>query len=250
MTSPAPTDGSVRPTVAAIVFAMPIEADAFERLVTGRVELATERLRLQTGTVAGRSVAWGVSGVGERLADQAARLLVAGHRPRALISAGFAGALTLGFERGQLAYPTRTVVDDGSEPIALASGSDGDGATTIVTVDRVIGDVDAKRRLADASGAGLVDMESHAVAKVAIAEGIPCYGVRVVSDTADQALPREIASLASPQSPWRRLGATLGAVTRRPAVIGDLWHLWEHAVVDGRTLAAGLAGLIASLPDD
>jgi hypothetical protein len=40
----------------------------------------------------------------------------------------------------------------------------------------------------------------------------------------------------------------VGALGRRPAVARDVWRLWEHAVVDSRTLAAAVADLIGRLP--
>ncbi|MFM8290563.1 MAG: hypothetical protein ACKOC4_02545, partial [Planctomycetia bacterium] len=67
------------------------------------------------------------------------------------------------------------------------------------------------------------------------------------SDDATQALPPEAMALARPQSTARRFGAVLGALGRRPAVAVDLWRLYEHAVVDGRTLAAALEALCAVL---
>jgi hypothetical protein len=48
----------------------------------------------------------------------------------------------------------------------------------------------------------------------------------------------------------RRLGAALGAIGRRPRAALDLWGLYENAVVDGRALAAALADLCRSLPED
>jgi hypothetical protein len=35
---------------------------------------------------------------------------------------------------------------------------------------------------------------------------------------------------------------------RRPRLALDLWRLYEHAVVDGRSLAVALADLCAGLP--
>jgi hypothetical protein len=45
----------------------------------------------------------------------------------------------------------------------------------------------------------------------------------------------------------RRLGAALGALGRRPRAAFDMWTLWEHAVVDGRTLAAALEEFVREL---
>jgi adenosylhomocysteine nucleosidase len=115
-------------------------------------------------------------------------------------------------------------------------------------VPSVIATVEAKRQLAARSGAQVVDMETHAVASVARAAGLDCASVRVVSDDASQELPREVAALAAPQPPLRRLGSVVGAIGKRPRAAVDLWRLWEHAVIDGRTLAEALADLLRSLP--
>lgn len=119
---------------------------------------------------------------------------------------------------------------------------------TILTVSHVIASVEEKRRLAARSGGHVVDMETHAVAAAARSTGLACASVRVVSDDATQELPPEVASLAAPQSAMRRLGSAVAAVGRRPRAAIDLWRLYEHAVIDGGTLAAALVRLIDSLP--
>lgn len=234
---------------AAIIFAVAIEADAFARQATGPREFRAGGLTFHEGMVAGRRVAWCVAGIGGGPAARVAQLLVDGHRPRVLVSAGFAGGLDPALARGSVARASRVVAADGGRPFPL-----GDHAAasplTIVTVDRVVRTAVAKRELAAQCGAHLVDMETHAVADVAAANGLSCLSVRVISDDAAHELPAEITRLAAPQSPLRRLGAAVGAIGRRPSAAVDLWRLWEHAVVDGRTLAAALVESIAALPDD
>jgi adenosylhomocysteine nucleosidase len=233
-----------------IVFAVPIEADAFERLATGRVETRSETLVFHEGQVGGRRVAWCVGGVGGPAADMATKLLIAGHRPALVISAGFAGAIDPDILRGSVVRPARSVDASGQSGMPLwtdvptAAGTAG----SIVTVEHVVATVEDKRRLREQSGAQLVDMETHAVARVASAAGLPCGCVRVVSDDATQQLPREVESLARPQSAWRRAGAAVAAIGRRPGAAADLWRLWERAVVDGRTLAHALVALLEALP--
>jgi len=246
------------PRAAAIVFAVPIEADAFARLASDRTETRADGLVFEEGTVAGRRVAWCVGGVGRAAAERAARRLVAGHRPRLLVTAGFAGGLDAGLARGTVCRPTRAVLgsrapdarEPGSPPPLPAVALTGDAAAplTICTVDEVVRTPAAKRALAARVGAAAVDMESFAVAAVAHDRGLPCAGVRVISDAVDDELPREMTSLARPQSAVRRLGAAVGAVGRRPGAALDLWRLWERAVIDGRTLAAALAALCGTLP--
>lgn len=241
----ADTDPAAPPV--GIVFALGVEADAFERGVEGRREFKAASFAFHTGSAAGRRVAWCVSGVGASAAAVATRQLITGHAPGCVISAGFAGGLDPGLARGAVVHPSRVVTDGGAGAIDLPCPRGGT-SLTIVTVTAVAATVDAKRELAARTGAHVVDMETHAVATAAAAAGLPCWSVRVVSDDANQPLPREVAALAAAGSPLRTLGTVIGALGRRPAAVADLWRLWEHAVVDSRTLAAAVVKLIAEVP--
>ncbi len=247
---------SDRGCAAGIVFALAVEADAFDRLAADRVETRAADLTILEGRVADRRVAWCVSGAGRAAATRAAERLVAGHRPRLLVSAGFAGGLAPSLVRGSVVRPTRvvTATDAATAADSLALLPAGDAAfgqaapLTIVTVDGIQATGGAKRALADRTGGQLVDMETHAVARVAAAAGLPCAALRVISDDAGQDLPPEVERLARPQPTLRRLGAALAAIGRRPGAAVDLWRLYEHAVIDARTLAAALVELCRTLP--
>jgi len=242
--------GAVCEAAVGIVFAVPIEADAFARLVSGVTALEAGGLVFREGHVAGRGVAWCVAGVGREAAARAARRLILGHRPRIVISAGFAGGLAPDLVRGSLIRAARVTLPDRSKELRLAHAVAMTGRDlTLVTADRILTTPAEKADLRAASGADAVDMETFAVAEVAAAEGLPCGSVRVISDDASQTLPREVAMLTRPQSAMRRLGVALGAIGRRPRAAADLWQLWEHAVSDGRTLATALADLCEAPPE-
>ena len=232
-----------------VVFAVSIEADAFARLVSGVTELQAGGLVFREGRVAGRRVAWCVAGVGREAAARAARRLILGHRPQLIVTAGFAGGLAPDLVRGSLIRAARVTLPDRSKHLRLAYAVPANGRDLVLaTTDRILTTPAEKADLHAASGADAVDMETLAVAEVAAGEGLPCGSIRVISDDASQTLPREVAMLARPQSAMRRLGAALGAIGRRPRAAADFWQLWEHAVVDGRTLASGLVELCGSLP--
>lgn len=239
--------GPARGCEAGIVFALAIEADAFERRATDRVEWRGPGGVVLEGTVAGVRVAWCVSGVGGPAAARAAALMIDGHRPRRLVSAGFAGGLDPALPRGCLVRPAAVTTEQAGTRIPLAHAGAGAAEPLVVSVTEVVATVAAKRALAARTGAAIVDMETHAIATVAATAGLLCLGVRVVSDDASQTLPAEVAGLSRPQSALRRLGAVVGAVSRRPAAAVDLWRLYEHAVVDGRTLAAELERLCGAV---
>ena len=242
---------------------MPVEADAFAGLATETVELTAAGLTLHEGVVAGRRVAWCVAGAGGESAGRATRLLIDGHRPRLILSPGFAGGLDPALTRGTVVSPRRSINHRGGPPIAVAAAGQGGGTSaasnmtgsassddlTIVSVDTVVTTAAAKRDLAAATAASLVDMETYAVATAALAAGLPCVSIRVISDDASQDLPKEIAALVQPQSGMRRLGAALAGIGRRPRAALDMWQLWEHAVVDSRTLAVAIQTFLEGLSD-
>ncbi|MFM8414299.1 MAG: hypothetical protein ACKOCX_06200 [Planctomycetota bacterium] len=228
---------------AGILFAVPIEADAFERRVSERVETMAAGLTFHEGRVAGRRVAWCVAGIGRERATRAARLLIDGHRPRLLVAAGFAGGLDPALARGETIEPAAVRGEtDAAAPLALdAPRPDG---PTLVTVDRIVHTPAAKAALAAATGAAAVDMETLAIAEVAREAGLPCRAVRVISDAAGDELPPDVTRLVQPQSVFRRAGSLLGTLGRRPRAALDLWQLWERAVIDARTLAEALVAAI------
>lgn len=233
---------------AGIVFALETEADPFAALVEEATEISGA-LRFHEGLLRGRRVAWVVGGAGPAAAARAAGLLIDGHAPRRIVSAGFAGGLDPALGRGSLAVAARAL-DDGLQerPLATPALSGATAVGSIVTVGRVVTTVAAKRALREASGAALVDMETFAVAGAALAAGLPCVSVRVVSDAATDELPDDLAALVAPQTALRRAGAALVALGRRPAAATTMWRLWENAVVDGRALARALADLAETFP--
>ena len=234
---------------AGVVFALATEADAFATRVEGAAT-RTGALEFHEGLIGGRRVAWVVCGPGMAAAARAADLLVDGHRPRHLISAGFAGGLDPTLGRGATVVARRSLRDR-RPPLDLLAPACPDAVVRgdIVTVDAVVATAAAKRELRAATGAAIVDMECRAVAERAAAAGVPCLSVRVVSDAAGDDLPPDILRLVTPQSTLRRAGAALALLGRRPAAASTLWRLWENAVVDGRTLAGALEATIGLLPE-
>jgi|APGre2960657423_1045063.scaffolds.fasta_scaffold16054_3 adenosylhomocysteine nucleosidase len=244
-----------------VVFALAIEADAFESRGRDILEIRPDGFLIREGTVADRRVAWVVGGTGIEQASAATQMLIDGHRPQFILSAGFAGALAAGIARGSVATASR-VVRMNEEPLALmpypaqavdeswaeAASRPRSQSLTLATVDRVLCTAEEKKSVAQSLAAELVDMETWGVAKVALAAGLDCMSLRVVSDTASQTLPAEIAALARPQSAMRKFGTAIAAIGHRPRAAVDLWNLWEQAVVDGRTLADSIELLCRSLP--
>ena len=73
-------------------------------------------------------------------------------------------------------------------------------------------------------------METFAVAEVCAARQVAFSSIRVVNDTADEALPHNVEHLLAQKTAAARLGAALGAVLHRPASAKDMYQLRENAL--------------------
>jgi adenosylhomocysteine nucleosidase len=240
----------VRPDVG-IVVALPIEIgyflDALQRVRTYKTRAGT----ITEGEVAGKIVAVILSGIGRERATRAAEVLIAGHRPDLLISAGFAGALDSAIARNAILAPVEIVDAEGGRypvtPERDVRSIGGIEATParLLTVDRIIRTREEKDELGRKHEAQLVDMESAAVAAVCQARQVPFVSVRVVSDDAQSDLPEEVANLMTRSGSYR-VGAAVRAIWNRPSSLKDFWTLHARAQDAADRLARALIPIIAS----
>ena len=161
--APAPVPADV-----GIVAALPMEVGYLvDRLRRVRRYHAAS-LPVIEGELDGRIVAIAIGGMGRAAARRAAGILLDGHRPSWLISAGFAGALNPALNRYDLVLPEEVIDTDGqtfpiSRPDSMAGGVR-HAAGRLLTVDRLILASAEKQELHRTTRADLVDMESSAVA--------------------------------------------------------------------------------------
>ena len=187
------------------------------------------------GECAGKLVAVVVTGMGREAARQGAELLLDGHRPRWLLSAGFAGALDPALPRLAVVMPNEVIDPEGHRyaiDVAVPA-PEGGGRPTIrtgrlLTVDRIIATAVEKAELRGQYAADLVDMETSAVAALCSARGMRFLAIRVISDDAQVDLPPEVVTLMTHSGSYR-VGAALRALWRRPSRIKDFWSLHEQA---------------------
>ena len=106
----------------------------------------------------------------------------------------------------------------------------------LLTSAVAIGDVAGKSAAFRDTGAAAVDMESLAVAEVAVAHGMPFLSVRAIVDTAADELPRAVLD-ASSEGPLRLSRLLLG-VFRSPPQILPLLRLARRYRAATRSLAA------------
>jgi adenosylhomocysteine nucleosidase len=107
-------------------------------------------------------------------------------QPDAVCSIGWAGALDAGIRSGEVWGASLVVDTQTGERFRPANCLE--GSPVLVTSARVA-DSKEKARLAASYGAGLIDMEAAAVARIALGKGIPFYCMKAVSDDSSADLP-------------------------------------------------------------
>jgi adenosylhomocysteine nucleosidase len=186
-----------------------------------------------------------VSGMGCAAAGMAARRLVEAGAT-ALVSWGMAGGLDPDLPAGAICLPREVVAPDG---MRFATASPWRESLTASVVSRrpvtsgalltslhPIAGVAAKAQARRETGAVAVDMESSAVAEVAAASHVPFMAVRVIVDTAHDAIPSSVT--AAGESGQVRIARLIAGLARSPAEIVALIRLARryHAAI--RSLGA------------
>jgi adenosylhomocysteine nucleosidase len=182
---------------------------AYSQEIAGlRRQMAVEEVvdspvcRIYRGRLKGKPCILVLTGIGRRRADKATQFVLERFPVTALISIGFAGALTPDLKIGEVVVCSTVrrasefeKVEGQAEAYAAdpnllppASSGPGDGSTrflagTSVTTPGVVSGARAKQELGREYRAQIVDMESYWIAGVASARRVPFIAIRSISDT-------------------------------------------------------------------
>jgi adenosylhomocysteine nucleosidase len=191
-----------------------------------------------------------LSGVGRKRAARAAQFLL-NRGATALLSWGTAGGLVPGLAPGSLVLPKTVMGSDSSLFQVDASwqerlrsrleGRMGLCSETLIESPTVLMTPEAKRALADRTGAVAVDMESAAVAFTAKQAGLPFVALRVISDTLDQTLPSCVLSAYDTSGHLRMWGLLRGLVRHPQELLG--WMRLTTSLRKARKTLTGIARL-------
>ena len=170
-------------------------------------------------------------GMGREAAALACMQAMEGGPLSALVSVGWAGALSSSVQTGR-SYCVTGVVD-ASTGEQYGTAGPGVEPMKLVTARRVILR-DGKRQLAEDFGALLVDMEAATVARLARVRDIPFYCYKAVSDSVDDALP-DLNPYISPKGEMR---------TKKFAAVAMVQpQYWPALLRMGKNSAVGAAAL-------
>jgi len=155
-----------------------------------------------------------------------------------VVSAGWAGALNEEFAPGQ-AYLLSGVVDaQTGERFTTASHPNG----YLVVTNPTVANKQEKQRLATTYGAGLVDMEAAAIARLAQMRAIPFYCVKGISDGYRDQLP-DFNRFILPDGEFKLVKFVLFAIMR-PWHWRALVRMGENSRRASKSIAESLLGIL------
>jgi adenosylhomocysteine nucleosidase len=243
-TPAAPPSEAPKPCDVGIVFASAIESGCLEDLLEGAVIIRSSQFAIHEGGWKGRRVIVICSGPGGKNAAHATEVLIDGHQPRSVISAGFASALCPELKRNDLLIADRLLTTEGGAmsidvPPAWSAtlAEPGVHRGPLISTDQAVRLPREKQSLFQRHAALAVDGQTFAVAEVCQRRQVPFCALRVINSMADESLPRDVEHLLAQKTTSAQVGAALGAIWRRPASAKDLYQLQENALVASQRLA-------------
>lgn len=251
-----------------ILIALPTEWGYFRKAFHVHHERHLGGRRHYKGRFGRLPIAVVLGGVGKQNAADAARRLCEVDQPSALITMGYAGALSPELRRGDIILSSYAITEDQADPqspdLALAEQLRGVAdeshehhvyVSPLYTANRIVARHEEKLQIFEKTKAQIVDMESHPVYLEARQRGIPFIGIHAITDTAEEDIPalEIINPFLTSNSPWR-YPKIFWDIATHPRFIWDLAVLNHDAKVAGRNLAhflqcnsANLGALIARL---
>jgi len=216
-----------------VTFALPSESPDFVR----RLESRQRSDALILGKIASHDVAIVHTGVGAKHCNERLELLIHKARPRFVITAGFAGAVTNELRVGDLIL-ARNFSDEGllarAEQILLEHNP---RRVKLFTSTSIVDSIEQRNEIARASGAAAVDMETGAIANVCKTHGVPLVSLRVISDSPSESFPAPMSILFDVEKQKTDLGKLFGYIVAGPTRLIHLLHFFAR-IRDGRKILA------------
>lgn len=179
----------------------------------------------------------------ERAEAETRRLAEAG--AAGLVSFGLCGGLDPLLKPGDLVVPQRIVADAGEWGVSpFLVGRAVRTVAAALGSDRIVAAPTDKAALFRDTGAAVVDMESHRIARAAGEANLPLFVLRAVCDPAGQTIPRAVRDVID-TSGRTSLSAVVQGLLRHPGELADLMRL--KACTDAALAALGRAAR-AELP--
>ena len=223
-------DSNALTTDIGFVFALPMEAAGITDRLTERQTTIGDGRKFHTGQLRKFRVAVVESGVGQEKARRATRAMIETFQPKRVISAGYSGGLDATLKRFAIRIPSAVIRESDGNRIQLYP--EADNPVSLLTTDFVVATPNRKKTLGEKYQADLVDMETFAIAELCQERGVPFLSVRIVLDSVNESLPKDVQRImkSAERSTAQLAGSLLGSLFSRPTALIDLYTLKERAL--------------------
>lgn len=226
-----------------ITFALSSESSDF----VSRVHDRRRDDNLISGKIGNHEIAIVHTGVGAKNCNARLELLIHKARPKFVISAGFAGAVSDELRAGDLIlaenFSEANLLDRAKEILRDQNAR----AAKVFTSTSIIDSVAERNEIARASGAAAVDMETGAIVAVCNAHGIPLLSLRAISDSARDPFPAPPSVLFDIQSQRTNWPGLISYLMGNPIAIWRLSQFSRQIKRVCATLTNALVELVCAL---
>jgi nucleoside phosphorylase len=172
----------------AVTFALPAESSEFLRGLYQKTKSDRNGVKVIHGKIDDRTIEVLHTGVGEKTCRPRMARFLQDRQFDCLISAGFAGALNDTLHAGDLLFA------ENFSTIQLNEMRSGLGSSLIhranlLTVPSIIDSTEERQKIAQATGAAAIDMETEFIARACAQHGVPLLSLRIVSDSLSEPFP-------------------------------------------------------------
>ena len=245
-----------------IVVALPEERVALVKRLKQVKRRVVDGIPLYGGTLEGRQICVAEGGMGTAAAIRVTRLLLAEIRPCLVLSAGFCGAIRPGPRVADLVLCKRlfAIDDQGLHEITQPGGEltaarlsaelQHRGVRTwqgsFITASGIITKAVVAESLPADLPTPVLEMESAAVARAAMAAGVPFLGLRAISDDAAEELDFSLDELTDDQLKIS-IPRVLFTCLKKPRIIPQLARLAANSGKAGKNLGVALQQILPML---
>lgn len=238
----------------AVVFATAAESGGFCDLLKEVLTVKSPGFVERSGHLKDQTVLVVETGIGPKSSEKALRSVLSTHDIPLVIVAGFAASLDEKLSTGDIVIAEK-VFDQHGESIDFHASVDRETVEKksnwhlgeLISVDKEIRSKQSRTELAAETSAIASDMETFAIAKVCREMKVPCVGIRVIADGLQDEDQQIIDSISEQNSLAGRLGATAGALWRKPKIATQMFGLKQTAIERSDELATFIRGLIRQL---
>jgi nucleoside phosphorylase len=230
----------------AVTFALPAESSGFLHCIHDRTGGERNGVKIVRGKMHDRMIEVLHTGVGEKICQHRVGKFLQDQQFDLMVSTGFAGALNDELQVGDLLlaknFSTIDLNDRGLSfsrlPIHMAD---------LLTVPALIDSSHERNRIALASGAAAVDMETEFIARACAERGIPLLSVRVITDTPREPFPAPPNVLFDVQQQRTRLLKFTTFFLAHPNRVPRMVQFARRIAHARKILASALVALINKL---